>query len=43
LQNYQPGARPDEAKVVNELGALQAPGAKGGHKVGGETRRNRRT
>jgi 5-methyltetrahydrofolate--homocysteine methyltransferase len=43
LQKHHAGARPDEAKVVAELGALQAPGAKGGHKVGGEGRRNRRT
>jgi 5-methyltetrahydrofolate--homocysteine methyltransferase len=42
LQDHHAGARPDEAKVVAELGALQAPGAKGGHKVGGEGRRNRR-
>jgi 5-methyltetrahydrofolate--homocysteine methyltransferase len=43
LQKHHAGARPDEAQVVAELGALQAPGAKGGHKVGGEGRRNRRT
>jgi len=42
VQDHHAGARPDEAKVVAELGALQAPGAKGGHKVGGEGRRNRR-
>jgi len=42
LENYHAGARPDEAKVVAELGALQAPGAKSGHKMGGEGRRNRR-
>ncbi len=43
LQTHHAGARPDDAKVVAILGALQAPGAKGGHKVGGEGRRNRRT
>jgi methionine synthase I (cobalamin-dependent) len=43
LQKHRAGARPDEATVVAELGPLQAPGAKGGHKVGGEGRRNRRT
>jgi len=43
LQHHHAGARPDEAQVVAELGPLQAPGAKGGHKVGGEGRRNRRT
>ena len=43
LREHHPGVRPDEAKVVGELGPLQAPGAKGGHKVGGESRRNRRT
>jgi 5-methyltetrahydrofolate--homocysteine methyltransferase len=43
LQKHHAGTRPDEAKVVAELGPLQAPGAKGGHKVGGEGRRNRRT
>jgi 5-methyltetrahydrofolate--homocysteine methyltransferase len=42
LQEHHAGARPDEAKVVAELGALQAPGAKGGHRVGSEGRRNRR-
>ncbi len=42
LDVHQPGPPPDEAKVVAELGALQAPGAKGGHRIGGETRRNRR-
>jgi 5-methyltetrahydrofolate--homocysteine methyltransferase len=43
LHHHHAGARPDEAKVVAELGPLQAPGAKGGHRVGGEGRRNRRT
>jgi 5-methyltetrahydrofolate--homocysteine methyltransferase len=43
LQKHHAGARPDEAKVVAELGALQAPGARGGHRIGGEGRRNRRT
>jgi 5-methyltetrahydrofolate--homocysteine methyltransferase len=39
---HHAGARPDEAKVVAELGPLQAPGAKSGHRVS-EGRRNRRT
>ena len=47
LSTHRPGERPDEARVVAELGALQAPGAKGGakggHKAAGEGRRNRRT
>jgi len=43
MLNHRPGERPDEARVVAELGALQAPGAKGGHKLAGEGRRNRRT
>jgi 5-methyltetrahydrofolate--homocysteine methyltransferase len=42
LQHHHAGARPDEAAVVEQLGPLQAPGAKGGHRVGGEGRRNRR-
>ena len=42
LGHHPGGARPDEAQVVAELGPLQAPGAKGGHRVGGEGRRNRR-
>jgi 5-methyltetrahydrofolate--homocysteine methyltransferase len=42
LQHHHAGARPDEARVVSELGPLQAPGAKVGHKVGNEGRRNRR-
>ena len=41
--HHHAGPRPDEAAVVAELGPLQAPGAKGGHRVGGEGRRNRRT
>jgi methionine synthase I (cobalamin-dependent) len=43
LRGHQPGTRPDEARVVDALGALQAPGAKSGHEAGRETRRNRRT
>lgn len=42
LGHHEPGPRPDEAKVVAELGPLQAPGAKGGHRVGGGSRRSRR-
>jgi 5-methyltetrahydrofolate--homocysteine methyltransferase len=42
LGHHEPGPRPDEAQVVAELGALQAPGAKGGHRVGGGSRRPRR-
>jgi len=42
VEHHHAGARPDEAKVVATLGPLQAPGAKGGHRVGGEGRRNRR-
>jgi 5-methyltetrahydrofolate--homocysteine methyltransferase len=42
LETHHAGARPDEARVVAELGPLQAPGAKGGHRVGGEGRRSRR-
>jgi hypothetical protein len=43
LMAHQPGAQPDEATIVAELGALQAPGAKGGPRGTGESRRNRRT
>ena len=46
LDAHQPGQRPDEAAVVAELGALQAPGAKPGHRSAGgsasEGRRGRR-
>jgi 5-methyltetrahydrofolate--homocysteine methyltransferase len=46
LDAHQPGQRPDEAAVIAELGALQAPGAKPGHRSAGgnasEGRRNRR-
>ena len=42
LSHYHEGPRPDEARVVGALGALQAPGAKAGARVGGEGRRNRR-
>ncbi len=42
LGQHHAGPRPDEALVTAELGPLQAPGAKGGHRVGGEGRRNRR-
>ncbi|HET7204912.1 MAG TPA: betaine--homocysteine S-methyltransferase [Steroidobacteraceae bacterium] len=41
LQSHHPGPRPDEARVVAELGPLQAPGAKGGHHVGRTSRRTR--
>lgn len=41
LQSHRPGPRPDEARVVAELGPLQAPGAKGGHKPAREGRRTR--
>lgn len=43
LLKHHTGVRPDEARVVAELGALQAPGTKSGHKAAGEGRRNRRT
>jgi 5-methyltetrahydrofolate--homocysteine methyltransferase len=43
LDGYQPGVTPDEAKIVAELGALQAPGAKNGPRIAGESRRKRRT
>ncbi len=42
LDAHAVGPRPDEGRVVAELGPLQAPGARGGHRVGGEGRRNRR-
>jgi 5-methyltetrahydrofolate--homocysteine methyltransferase len=42
LTHHHAGPRPDEACVVGALGALQAPGAKGGNKVASEGRRNRR-
>jgi 5-methyltetrahydrofolate--homocysteine methyltransferase len=46
LDAHQPGQRPDEAAVIAELGALQAPGAKPGHRSAGgsagEGRRGRR-
>ena len=42
LDGHQRGARPEESGVVEALGPLQAPGAKGGHRVGGEGRRSRR-
>jgi Methionine synthase I (cobalamin-dependent), methyltransferase domain len=43
LVHHRPGPRPDEARVVGALGAIQAPGAKGGgHRAGSESRRARR-
>jgi 5-methyltetrahydrofolate--homocysteine methyltransferase len=42
LAHHHAGARPDEARVVGALGALQAPGAKPGHRAGVEGRKNRR-
>jgi 5-methyltetrahydrofolate--homocysteine methyltransferase len=42
IDHHAAGPRPDEATVVAELGPLQAPGAKPGHKGSGEGRRNRR-
>jgi methionine synthase I (cobalamin-dependent) len=42
VDHHAAGPRPDEATVVAELGPLQAPGARPGHKGSGEGRRNRR-
>jgi methionine synthase I (cobalamin-dependent) len=42
LDAHQSGTRPDEEQVVAQLGPLQAPGAKAGHRSAGEGRRNRR-
>jgi 5-methyltetrahydrofolate--homocysteine methyltransferase len=44
LETHRRGARPDEARVVETLGPLQAPGAPRGHQAaGGAGRRSRRS
>ncbi len=41
LQSYRPGPRPDESRIIAQLGPLQAPGARGGHAATREGRRTR--
>lgn len=43
LDTHRPGPRPDEARVVEALGPLQAPGATRGHEAAGTGRRSRRS